>query len=224
MNKKILASVFVIGMLALAMGYGTYAYFSGVKEGSGSFSTGTLTLDTVSYSGWTLPNLSPGDEWSTQIRLRNTGSLDAMYVYMAFYITADSGPSNGLADKIVLVNITEWCSRNGWETTSFATAAEANAWLQYWDSTGAHNDSSISLYDLATVAMTGGESTKTSMKLHTGNPPTSGAYLPAGQDCYINLNFKLPLDTNNYYQGKTCSFTIKFIASNAVGSALDASL
>jgi len=220
MNKKILASMMVVGLLALALGYGTHSYFSGVEEGSGSFSTGTLTLDTVSYSGWTLPNLSPGQEWTTQIELKNTGSLDAMYVYMAFYITSDSGPGNGLADKIVLEEIKEWCYLKSWTTTTF-DASTSNVWLGVWSGT---QDNSISLYDLATVALTGGESSKTSMKLHTGNPPTSGPYLPSTRSCIINLKFKLLGDTNNNYQGKTCSFTIKFIASDQTGTTLDGSI
>jgi predicted ribosomally synthesized peptide with SipW-like signal peptide len=219
-NVTILASVFTMLLVAMGVGAGTMAYFSGVQSGTGSFSTGTLTLDTVAYSSWTLTNLSPGDEWTTSIQLRNTGSLDAMYVYMAFYITADSGPSYGLADKIVLEEIKEWCYLNSWATTTFDTAT-SNSWLGVW---GGTQDNSISLYDLATVAMTGGESAKTSFKLHTGTPPTSGAYLPSGRDCYIDLKFKLLEATDNDYQGKTCSFTIKFIASNQVGAALDSSL
>jgi predicted ribosomally synthesized peptide with SipW-like signal peptide len=222
-NVTILASILAITLVAAGVGAGTMAWFSGVKEGSGSFTTGTLTLDTVSYSSWTVPNLSPGDEWTTSIQLRNTGSLDAMYVYMAFYITAD--PSY-LSDKIVLEQIHEWCSIKGWATTVVYSSTDpsvADAWLEFWDPTKAHNDGSISLWDLATVAMTGppGGSTTTSMKLHTGTPPTSGAYLPSGQDCYIDLKFKLLENTNNAYQGKTCSFTIKFIATNALGTDVD---
>jgi len=213
----ILASMAIIALASVFAGAGTMAWFSGVKDGTGSFSTGTLTLDTMSYSDWTLTNLDTGDEWVTKIQLRNTGSLDAMYVYMAFYITADAE----LADKIVLEEIHEWCYLNGWATTPFTDPAVANAWLFTW---GGSQDDSISLYDLATVAMTGGESSKTSLKLHTGTPPTTGPYLPAGRDCYIELKFKLLEDTGNAYQGRTCGFTIRFIASNAVGSALDASL
>jgi predicted ribosomally synthesized peptide with SipW-like signal peptide len=228
-NVTILASILAIALVAAGVGAGTMAWFSGVQTGTGSFKTGTLTLDTVSYSSWTLDNLSPGDEWTTSIQLHNTGSLDAMYVYMAFYITADNGPSYGLADKIVLEQIHEWCYLNSWATTPLYDPNDvsvANAWLVFWDPTTAHNDGSISLYDLATVAMTGppGGSTKTSIKLHTGNPPTTGAYLPSGRDCYIDLKFKLLDNTNNDYQGKTCSFTIKFIASNQVGTVLDNSL
>jgi hypothetical protein len=140
-----------------------------------------------------------------------------MYVYMAFYITAD--PSY-LSDKIVLEQIHEWCSIKGWATTVVYSSTDpsvADAWLEFWDPTKAHNDGSISLWDLATVAMTGppGGSTTTSLRMHTA-ADASGVYLPAGQQCQIDLTFKLLENTNNAYQDKTCSFTIKFIATNAI--------
>jgi hypothetical protein len=222
MNKKILASILVIGILALAMGYGTYSQFSGVQTGSGSFSTGTLTLDIASYSEWTVPNLSPGDEWNTSIVLTNTGSLDAKYVYMAFYITSDTGPGlYGLADKIKLIRTQDWCARDGWQTTTYDTAY-SNAGLDYlygWP-TGTATKGYISLYDLANICMTGGASTTTSLQTRT--IADDGVYLPAGYQCQIELDFKLLDDINNSYQGKTCSFTINFIATNAVGPAVDA--
>jgi len=209
----VLASMVVIALASVFAGAGTMAYFSGVTNKSGSFATGTLTLDEVASNGWILSDLSPGDEWTTQIELENTGSLDAMYVYMGFYISAGAD----LADKIVLEEMEEWCYLNGWCITTFDETT-SNSWLTFWGGTA---DGSISLYDLATVAMTGGSSTTTSIKLHTGDPPASGPYLPATRHCIIKLKFKLLEDTNNPYQGKTCSFTIKFIATNAVGSDVD---
>ena len=45
MNKKILASIFVIGILALAMGWGTYSYYSDKETSTGNvFQSGTIDL------------------------------------------------------------------------------------------------------------------------------------------------------------------------------------
>jgi len=45
MNKKILASIFVIGILALAMGWGTYSWFSDKETSTGNvFQSGTIDL------------------------------------------------------------------------------------------------------------------------------------------------------------------------------------
>jgi predicted ribosomally synthesized peptide with SipW-like signal peptide len=209
------ASMIVIALASVFAGAGTMAYFSGVTVGSGSFSTGTLTLDIASYYGWTLDDKQPGDEWTTSITLENTGSLDAMYVYMGFDVTENAD----LADKIVLEKINEWCYRNGWATTTYDTST-ANVFLAFW---GAPQDGSISLWDLEYYGMPGGVSKRTSLKLHTGNPPDSGSYLPAGRSCIIELVFKLLENTGNTYQDKTCSFTITFIASNAADADIDAS-
>jgi len=45
MNKKILASIFVIGILALAMGWGTYSYYSDKETSTRNvFQSGTIDL------------------------------------------------------------------------------------------------------------------------------------------------------------------------------------
>ena len=79
MNKKILASIMVIGMLALAMGYGTYSYFSDTKTITGNtFTGGTIALSL--YSPYTTPfslTLAPGQKVTYYFDLSNTGSVTA---------------------------------------------------------------------------------------------------------------------------------------------------
>jgi predicted ribosomally synthesized peptide with SipW-like signal peptide len=79
MNKKILASMVVIGILALAMGYGTYSYFSSTKTStSNTFTAGTLSIslgesETTEIS---IGNMAPGDvtgNWV--ITITNDGNL-----------------------------------------------------------------------------------------------------------------------------------------------------
>ena len=82
MNKKILASIFVIGILALAMGWGTYSLFSDTETSSGNtFTAGTLDLKvdgkddpTVSVY-FTESNIKPGDSGSKTIALSNSGTI-----------------------------------------------------------------------------------------------------------------------------------------------------
>jgi predicted ribosomally synthesized peptide with SipW-like signal peptide len=84
MNKKILASIFVIGMLALAMGWGTYSYFSDTETSSGNkFTAGTLDLkvngnDDPLVAVITVENVEPGDFGSKVITLKNEGTLDGI--------------------------------------------------------------------------------------------------------------------------------------------------
>ena len=54
MNKKILASIFVIGMLALAMGWGTYSFFSDTEKSTGNvFTAGTIDIAVDGQNPWT---------------------------------------------------------------------------------------------------------------------------------------------------------------------------
>jgi len=78
-SKKILASIFVIGILALAMGYGTYSYFSDTKTSSeNTFTAGILDInlgesETAEIS---ISNMAPGDitgDWV--ITIKNTGTI-----------------------------------------------------------------------------------------------------------------------------------------------------
>jgi len=53
MNKKILASIFVIGILALAMGYGTYSFFSDTEKSTGNvFTAGTIDIAVNGWNPW----------------------------------------------------------------------------------------------------------------------------------------------------------------------------
>jgi len=80
MDKKILASIFMVSMLAFAMGWGTYSYFSDTETSSGNtFSAGTLDLK-VDGEDDPLPiyfnvgDVKPGDSGSCTIALKNDGT------------------------------------------------------------------------------------------------------------------------------------------------------
>ena len=215
-NLTVLVSILMMVVVATAAGAGTMAYFYGTEEKGGTFATGTLTLSQSATSGFNVGNLDCGDTWTAEITLTNTGTLDAMYVYMGFDVTDNAA----LADEIVLESIREWCSVNGWATTTFDQST-SDSWLTFWGATGTEIDGSISLWDLEVYGMPGGSSALTTIVLHTGTPPGTGAYLPAGQSCIIQLNFKLPLLTDNAFQGHSTSFTVTYYASNAPSADID---
>jgi predicted ribosomally synthesized peptide with SipW-like signal peptide len=88
MNKKILASIFVIGILALAMGYGTYSFFSDTETSTGNtFTAGTIDLwlsnDGTSWSNgvsktWEMAALEPGDQYEAVLYMENEGTSGAV--------------------------------------------------------------------------------------------------------------------------------------------------
>ncbi|MEM0095696.1 MAG: TasA family protein [Candidatus Bathyarchaeia archaeon] len=81
-SKKILASIVVVGMLAFAIGWGTYSLFSDTETSSGNtFTAGTLDLkvdgkDDPLGAYFTVSNVKPGDSGSKDIVLSNAGTLD----------------------------------------------------------------------------------------------------------------------------------------------------
>ncbi|MEM1563284.1 MAG: TasA family protein [Candidatus Bathyarchaeia archaeon] len=83
MNRKILVGILAIGLVALAVGWGTYSQFSDTETTTTTFTAGTLDLeigkDNQWYNGITLTfsysNLRPGSQPHQIIKLRNTGSI-----------------------------------------------------------------------------------------------------------------------------------------------------
>jgi predicted ribosomally synthesized peptide with SipW-like signal peptide len=79
-SKKILASIVVIGILALAMGWGTYSWFTDTEtSSSNTFTAGTLDvgLQELETTEITISNMAPGDltgDWV--INITNTGTLN----------------------------------------------------------------------------------------------------------------------------------------------------
>ena len=94
-SKKILASMLVIGILALAVGWGTYSYFSDIETSSGNtFTAGTLDLKVDGTDDplpvyFTVSDVKPGDSGSKDIVLNNAGSL-AGKAYIHFKNVVDS--------------------------------------------------------------------------------------------------------------------------------------
>jgi predicted ribosomally synthesized peptide with SipW-like signal peptide len=79
MNRKILVGILAIGLVALAVGWGTYSQFSDTETSVTTFSAGSLDLtindkngETVTFS-WN--NLRPGDQPHYSLTLKNIGTI-----------------------------------------------------------------------------------------------------------------------------------------------------
>lgn len=80
MNKKILLSILVIGLVASLAGVGLYAIFTDTETGTGTFTAGTLDISVPSASWSTgFDNMKPGDTVTLTITVRNDGTLPLYY-------------------------------------------------------------------------------------------------------------------------------------------------
>jgi len=214
MNKKILASIFVIGMLALAMGYGTYSYFSSTKTSTGNiFTAGTLTLQLADNdegwgdgvtATWASPSSwAPGDNVTGSIYLRNTGSVAAEAVY-AYW--------NNLVDPDGLSNVIQvtWLSDSTWidhnSIGPFVTAYDSN------------HDGKLSLAELVYgLSYYNGPNTPDPFQARFYADEDESYTHPvltanAGNVFEIKMTYHFMETAGNEYQGKSASFDLTFAA------------
>jgi predicted ribosomally synthesized peptide with SipW-like signal peptide len=213
MNKKILASIFVIGMLALAMGYGTYSYFTSTKSSTGNtFTAGTLNLqlsnDNVNwYNGvtatWASPsNWAPGDNVTNTIHLRNTGSVAAEAVYAWW---------NNLVDPDGLSNVIEvtWWSDSTWPSYNCVPD------FLVYDS---NHDGSLTLAELVYgLSHYNGVKTPDPNQARFYADFTESYEHPvltanAGNVFWLNMTYHFMETAGNEYQGKSASFDLTLAA------------
>jgi predicted ribosomally synthesized peptide with SipW-like signal peptide len=197
-SKKVLASIMVVGLLALTVGWGTSSYFSDTESSTGNqISAGVLNIQikdgdqgfwdgTAVTASMSSPagGLAPGKEfWTDVIYLKNVGTIDAWYVYLHFYglsvsegenpESETSGDPNYLMDQIVLTAIKEYPNYDGDPSTGVTTtdfAANNGALADvYLAYWNAPTDKSISLYDIVHYGEPNGGSPNTSFVQHTGD-------------------------------------------------------
>ena len=226
MNKKILESVFIIGLLALALGVGTYSYYHDTGTSTeNTFSSGTMDLrldgqDSVTAT-WASPsNWSPGKTVTGEIILTNVGNVYALNLRFDFknLVTTD-GDADGsnLAEKIY---VTDWDFRKDGSWTS----GPGNWYMSVFDTSG---DGNLSLYELTTVSWanplmwacdksdltliddkdsSGDITTGDIVETPAGAPDTKGVI-----DYWdgIRMTFEFASDAGNEYQGDTASFDLE---------------
>jgi len=227
MNKKILASMFVIGMLALAMGYGTYSYFSSTKTSTDNvFTAGTLTLGEFTRtftcpSGW-----APGQSFVAEWDIMNTGTLDAMYIGIDIHNWRWTGSAD-LEDAIVITRFEEYIPSYGWVDdlgNKFGTGE------QHYDHLVGDGVAPLTLRELMQSYIHGVEPLTSGGVVDeydnrvnhltdcvSGNGydqvPVGRAALPAGTTYMLVLEFKFLETAGNEYQGATGKFDLKLTAA-----------
>ena len=214
MNKKIIfASIVVIGMLALAMGIGTYSYFTSTKSSTGNiFTAGSLNLQLAddnegwgdgvtatwaSPSGW-----APGDNVTGLIYLRNTGSVAAEAVYAWWHNLADP---NGLSNVIEIT----WWSDSTWPSYNCVPD-----FLVY----DANHDGNLTLAELVNgLSHYNGEKTPDPNQARFYADYDESYTNPvlqanAGNVFWLNMTYHFMETAGNEYQGASATFDLTFDA------------
>jgi predicted ribosomally synthesized peptide with SipW-like signal peptide len=225
-NKKILASIFVIGLLAFAMGYGTYSYFSSTKTSTdNTFTAGILSMSTVTRSFSCPSGWAPGDSFTATWSLTNDGTIDIKYlavdIYNYRYTVAD------LADVIDITEFREWIPGYGWidnladpqhyqqlvgDGASPLTLKELMQ--SYWGGEPSSGD------DRTKVDEFGGYVRKTSDWITgSGYDITPGPAIIVGGTYELLLTFKFMESAGNAYQNATAKIDISFMGIQDISQA-----
>jgi predicted ribosomally synthesized peptide with SipW-like signal peptide len=204
-NKKILASVFVIGILALGIGWGTHSLFSDTETSSGNtFTAGTLDLGLANSPGtnptgsvtatWTMSNMKPSDTCTATLYVHNDGSINATKVYIRFSYTTTEGtpatvdPGTSTLDNELRVTDARWNDH---------TMRPAD---QSW---GPKIADTKTLSTLPTTWVPIG--TDTSVPLHY-------VWLDPGAEAQISITWRLDSDADNGVQGDSATITVEIMA------------
>lgn len=202
MNKKILLSLSVIGVVATIVIGATTAYFSDVEVSEGNtFAAGTLDLSVNGENSWTstifdISDVKPGDSGTTTIKLKNEGTLPkpggppwTSKVYITFENLVDDDVSCSEPEKEAGDNS---CGSGEGEL-----AENLNITVKdFWDPNCQINKRFEETHTLAEWVNKG----KTFLKDD----------MPAGDVNCVVISWSVPTSTGNIIQSDKVTFDVKF--------------
>ena len=205
MNKgAIFASMAIIVVASVFAGAGTMAYFSETGSAGITFTAGDpdLKLSKTGSAPWgdsltfTSPVWAPGDTYSIDVYVKNTGNIGLW----ALYVSGDNlAGSTSLAHKI---NITDVAYQ---DTVGMVHPAGGT----YYDGIFGDDTSPLTLYELAY-----GVDNNEYMAFCWGDCATQGDYLPVGVARRFYIEFAFDSSAGNALQGATVSFDLMFEGSD----------
>jgi predicted ribosomally synthesized peptide with SipW-like signal peptide len=210
MNKKIFASIFVIGMLALAMGAGTYSYFSSTKTSTGNtFTAGILDMTPVTFGPVAFTNWKPGDTGQIVIALKNTGNIDIKYLVMRDENYVESPPGGvDLGNVIEILSIEEYKIYPDGVSVAYGPETCSGATYEGWLGTNANGDGHLSLKEFFAGFPPGTTHANNLWDVVTLSANWGGGVLEVGYTYKMVLNMKF-METGHpqdEYQSSSISF------------------
>ena len=229
-NMTILASVFIMALVAAGVGAGTMAWFSTtpVSTDYAEMNAATMSMGGVNLGPWKFYNLAPGDEFKITIELKNTGTMDIKYLGIDWVIggTLDSTTME-FARQIEVTHI--------WECVS-GTWRDSMADPQFYQKLVSDGIPPFTLLELAQSYHGGEPAWASGRKLDqfggwvgtTTDAVTGGGYdvTPGPALPYSGLNYQMELDlkfsttAGNDLQGKQLLFYVVFTGTQDYLSTL----
>lgn len=196
-NKKILASILMIGMLAFGLGFGTQALFSDTETSSeNTFTAGTLKLDVQSDNGevvsYTFENIKPGDSAGWE-------GVTSPWVPGLSWTVTNIGSLGGVL-TVSIVNLVDYY----WDQENVALDEYGVPLSLVVAGAG---DPRLSTQLRPQVRVNGAWKTETS-GLHNLNPFTVD--LAAGQTVTIAIAWSMPEAAGDEYQGAKTTLDVQF--------------
>jgi predicted ribosomally synthesized peptide with SipW-like signal peptide len=211
-NVTILASIFIMALVAAGVGAGTMAYFSDtVKSTGNTFTSGILDMTPVTVGPVVFDKWKPGDTGDFVIALKNTGNIDIKYLLMRDEKLALGG--NGYLGYVIeILSLDEYkiypdgvSVKYGPETCSGETY---ESWLPVAICDGGVHDKHLSLNEWFIGFPPGTSKSNDYWDVVTLSANWSGGVLEVGYTYKMVLHLKF-METNHPqdgYQESTLSF------------------
>ena len=215
-TKGILMSILMIGVVAMAAGAGTLAYFSDTEESTGNvFAAGTIDIAVDEQNPWmesfALEDLKPCEVDYIEFWIDNVGTNDAK-IWKKLTVTGTSGgeavypPGNPVASSESEYE-EGYVEGTGYvEKCDIDTVITYDLYVEIYNETGALVDSYVIIDAEDDVKI----SDVDGYYIYLGD-------LPAGYSMYVNQSYHMQPDVTNWAQGDTMSFDIELYAEQLGG-------
>lgn len=209
-NKRVLVSIFALGIAVTLAGAGTWAAFQDTEASTGNiFATGTLDMklsnDGSTYTDgvtatWTSPaNFKPGDTFGNELRFTNVGSVNINHLYMYPEDLTNSGGTGDVkfSDQIIITRVTGHITRDGSDLV-WGNRAGLIGWAV------GNRDGTLTLTEFCSAKFVA----------YCLSPIVFGIFPPilkAGdhKDWGLIIEGKFADNADNRYQGSSCTFNMR---------------
>ena len=208
-GKAIAIGLLLVGMAALVISYGTFAYFSDTEQSTNVFTAGTIDLTVNGDNPWThnfnavLNDLKPGMTADCTAVLANAGQ-NPMDVWVE--ITGVSTGPGGAASQPELIEDPGDTINSIDDVIRYGLTVGGVVKIDLVNATGGYTISDDGLHQLG-----GGTAPIKNRYIYLGN-------IGQGGSMTVLQRFLMDAQTTNWAQGDTMTFTIKFVAQQSQGS------